>query len=219
MSRRLYVPTLVLGTVVVALAVAIAMVVVMMRAGVGESRTVAIDVATSTSAAASPTAHAPSPTASDAGSGASSDTGDEAMSVTIEGALLPDGVPTEVDAASFTGGTNAMSITVDGVVQRDDCAVILMHVTPTVDIAAFSLPTVGLVRSGLFYGTGTCDATGLIESGYVSNFTQDRPAGESFAFIAAVPNPGGTMTKPEAVAVAVADGKYVFFEPTETTLP
>jgi hypothetical protein len=123
-----------------------------------------------------------------------------------------------MDAASFMGGNHAMSITIDGVVQRSDCALVLMHVTPKVGIDAFSLPSVGVVSNGLLYSGGMCDATGLAEAGYVSNFMKDRAAGETFAFFAAIQNPGGTPAKLEAVAVAVADGKYVFFAPTETKL-
>ena len=226
MARHLNVPTVILGFVAAALLVALGGLLWMMQTGVGETHTAAIAVTASTGEAVSPpsdtpspTADAPSPTASDTGSGASSGTGNEPVPVTIEGALLPDGVPTDVDAASFMGGTHAMSITIDGVVQRSDCAIVLMHVTPAEDITAFSLPNVGVVHSGLLYGGGTCDASGLEEAGYVSNFLKDRPAGETFAFFGAVPNPEGTPSKIDAVAVAVADGEYVFFEPTETTLP
>ncbi len=226
MSRHLNLPTIVLGIVAAALVVALGGVLVMMQTGVRMAHTVAVDVAAATSEAASPssdtpspTADAPSPTASDAASGPSSDSGNEPVPVTVDGTLLPDGVPTDVDAASFMGGTHAMSITIDGVVQRSDCAIVLMHVTPAEDITPFSLPHVGVVRDGLLYDGGVCDASGLDEAGYVSNFLKDRPAGESFAFFSAVSNPVGTSADVEAVAVGVADGKFVFFEPTATTLP
>lgn len=211
MTRHLNVPTVVLGTVVVALMVALGGLLWMMQTGVGETHTVAIDVATSTS-------EATSPTASDIGVDASSGTGNEPVPVTVKGALLPDGVPVDATPVDFSGWGHSMKLTIDGITQHGDCTVVLMRVTPAEDFSSFDLPQVGLVSGGKLYQGGGCDTTGLADAGYPSSNDVQIAAGETGTFFEYAQKAGGTLADVEAITVEVADGKYLFFAPTEKKL-
>lgn len=172
-----------------------------------------------TQAEASAMGDAPSPTASAPASDGAVDLLTGPSPLAIDGEILPAGIPVEANPVDFFGDVHPMALTIEGVSQRDDCTVVLLRVIPTGPLDSFTVPNVGIVSDGLLYDGGGCETTGLEDAGYLSSFDVSAGAGETVTYYDFAQIPGGSLADVDAVAVEIGEGEYLYFEPTEKTLP